>query len=84
MNIEFPGQTNPAPDGGVYFRALVDGKSMGCHVTLEALEDHFGTSTQRSPVEAFDLGRDRIYEAAIRLIQAGAPAPVLIRYRDIR
>lgn len=39
MIIQFPGPAVPAPDGGISYRALVDGESVACMFSMEALQD---------------------------------------------
>jgi hypothetical protein len=64
MTITFPDDA-PRFDGAnltVQFTAAVDGESVACFITAEALEDHFGAD---SPLEdtlltAFQRGRARI------------------------
>jgi hypothetical protein len=63
------GSDAPAFDGArmmVDFVALVDGASVSCSISAEALEDHFGaqSSLESELLQAFERGRARIHEAA--------------------
>jgi hypothetical protein len=78
MNIEFTERVIPTDNGGMMFQALVDGKSVVCRISPEALQQHFGGSddlseTQVSNLQAFQRGRARINEVAARMIRAGLP-----------
>jgi hypothetical protein len=83
MNIEFTGRKIATADGGFMFEAKVDGKPVTCQVSMETLRDHFGVdedaATNTSP---FDRGRDKIYQAAERLIREGIQ-PVVVLSADI-
>ena len=39
MKIEFIGPATIASDGGIHYPALLDGKSLICHFSYEALDD---------------------------------------------
>ncbi|WDD91678.1 DUF1488 domain-containing protein [Burkholderia sp. FERM BP-3421] len=72
MQIMF---TNEAPEYSgrelmLAFTAMVDGERIQCHITAEALEDHFGAASPRfeDMVGAFDTHRPRIEAAARRLL----------------
>ncbi|MDW9252703.1 hypothetical protein C7S16_4856 [Burkholderia thailandensis] len=61
MQIQF---TNDAPEYSgreltLAFMAMVDGEPVQCHITAEALEDHFGAASPRfeDMVGAFDTHR---------------------------
>jgi hypothetical protein len=83
MNIEFTGRKIPTADGGLMFEALVDGKSVICTVSMEALNDHFGvTEDVATNVSPFDRGQAKIYAAAERLIRAGV-SPVFVTSEDL-
>lgn len=51
----------------VWFSAIVDDKSIDCGVSIEALADHYG-AYHDDPLPAFRSHRERIQEAATRLI----------------
>ena len=64
MQITFS-DDKPAFDGAnltVRFLARVDGESVVCAITAEALEDHFGADSalETALMSAFDHGRNRI------------------------
>ena len=54
MNIEFTGPATNAEDGGILFRAKVDGKWVRCHFTYEALQDLDPTDLQMNPMAQFE------------------------------
>lgn len=83
MDIQFTGRKIPTADGGLMFEALVDGKSVICTISMDALKDHFGivedAATNSSP---FDRGQAKIHAAAERLIRAGV-TPVFVTSEDL-
>ena len=81
--IHFTDEATPAVDGGVYFKAIVEGKPVRCQVSLEALERHFTARQGMRPVEAYHLGRDRIHAVAERMLRKRPSESVLIRGADI-
>jgi hypothetical protein len=70
-------------DGGIMFEDLVDGESVICSISMDALKDHFriveDVATNSTP---FDRGQAKIYAAAERLIRAGV-SPVFVTSEDI-
>jgi hypothetical protein len=70
MEIEFPGQHAPAPDGGLAVRALVDGRTVSCQFTAELLEDIDPTLSYASPTQQFEASRGRLLEVAERKIRS--------------
>lgn len=65
--IIFPNQ-NPVVTSNrtVSFQAVVAGKAVECAISFEALKDHFGASTNKSPdlIRAFISGKKDILDAA--------------------
>lgn len=64
MHITFPDDP-PAFDGAnltVQFVARVDGETVACAISAEALEDHFGADSalESALITAFNRGRNRI------------------------
>ena len=53
MSIEFTGPAIPATDGGVAYRILVDGNTISCRVTLEALQDIDPANNHNDPMAQF-------------------------------
>lgn len=51
----------------VWFSAIVDDKAIDCGLSIEALTDHF-SAFYDDPLPAFRSHRERIQEAATRLI----------------
>lgn len=82
MHITF---TDDAPvfDGSsltVHFNARVDGEPVGCAISAEALEDHFGAD---SPLEdaligAFERGRARIRSVCAEALDQNGGASVIL------
>lgn len=69
----------------VWFSAIVDDKSIDCGVSIEALADHFG-DYQDDPPPAFRSHRERLQEAATRLItqrRFADDGTVIIRSADL-
>ncbi|MGZ2746832.1 DUF1488 domain-containing protein [Burkholderia stagnalis] len=88
MQIHFP---NEAPEYSgrelmLAFPALVNGERVQCHITAEALEDHFGAASPRleDMVGAFDMHRDRIEAAARRLLSETRAQCVTLRSGYVR
>lgn len=78
MNIKFTG-VRTGTLSGINFQALVDGQSLACSVTFEALHDHFPAG---SPDDSFVLGKTLIERAAEAKIRAGVK-PVVIYSADL-
>jgi hypothetical protein len=71
MNIEFTADEwhDPHRRQVVWFSAIVDDKCIDCGISIEALGDHFG-AFQDDPLPAFRAHRERIRDAAAKLITA--------------
>ena len=54
MKIEFIGPAVKAEDDGVLFLTKVDGRSVQCHFTFEALEDIDPDTLQIDPLQQFE------------------------------
>jgi hypothetical protein len=65
----------------VVFRALVDGETVPCAISVEALEDHFGARAEDRGdwMRAFDAGRVQIEAVAREHLQISQGHPVLLR-----
>jgi hypothetical protein len=65
----------------VVFSALVDGHPVPCAISVEALEDHFGATTECRDawMRAFDEGRARIEAVAREHLQISNGTPVLLK-----
>jgi hypothetical protein len=83
MNITFPQQAPVylADDPALTFWALVDGESIPCTISAEALEDHFGAASWREEdlERAFESGRCLIEGAAEQLLASVGCRPVMLR-----
>ena len=83
VQVTFPDDA-PAFDGAqvvVRFIAVVNGVSLSCAITAEALEDHFGarSTLEAELLRAFAEGRERIHEVCKRAIEASGGAAVVLR-----
>ncbi|MGX9698136.1 DUF1488 domain-containing protein [Janthinobacterium lividum] len=83
MKIEFPSNAGFDPSRYcVWFRAIVDGRTINCFITEEALTDHF-TATGRdasNSVAAFETNRAVIEPITKSLIvQLGPDADILLK-----
>ena len=54
MNIEFPGPAVPMQDGGISSKAVVDGETVACWFSMEALQDIDPALTQTQPIDQFE------------------------------
>lgn len=81
--VQFTDEATPAEDGGVYFKAIVEGRPVRCQVSLDALEHHFQASNSLRPVDAYQRGRDRIHAIAERMLRKKPGEQVLIRSSDV-
>ena len=71
MNVEFPGPAIPADDGGVAFRAFVDGEIVSCRFSMEALQDVNPQLTMEEPLAQFEASRETLLDAASKKIEKG-------------
>lgn len=70
MKIEFIGPAVSVPADGISFRAKVDGHTVACIFSLEALEDVNPATSLLCPEEQFKANRDALLAAAKRKIHA--------------
>lgn len=70
MNIEFLADEwyEPHRQKIVWFRAIIDEKTIDCGVSIEALADHFGAFFD-DPLPAFRRHRERVEAIATKLIE---------------
>lgn len=71
MKIEFPGPAVPAEDGGISFRAIVDGQTVACKFSMEALQDVDPSLTTASPAAQFEQSKSVLLSIAEKKIRAG-------------
>ena len=71
MLIEFVGSAVPAEDGGISFRAKVDGQAVACKFSMEALQDVNPSLTMAAPVKQFEASQGVLLEIAEKKIRAG-------------
>lgn len=70
MDITFTDAFTPTSEG-VSFQAVVDGKSIPCHVSVQVLKSIGPTNRFSTPTTMFETNRPRIEAAADRKIRAG-------------
>lgn len=85
MKIEFPGPAIPAEDGGISYRAKVDGVTVSCHFTMEALQDVDPRLSNASAAEQFEASKGKLLDIAAKKIQDGSVlrGPVQISTFDL-
>lgn len=71
MNIDFCGPAVPAQDGGISYRVKVDGQTVACRVSEEALQDIDPSSYQQDPMSQFEAHRSRLLAIAEKKILKG-------------
>lgn len=69
MEISFIGPAIEADDGGVAYRAKLDGKTISCRFTAECLEDANPRLIGLSPVRLFEANSGKLLEIAHRKIR---------------
>ena len=74
MNIEFTGPCVPAEDGGISFRAIVDGQTVACKFSSEALQDVDPNLTMSSSEDQFEASKSTLLQVAENKIRKGAVA----------
>ena len=80
MDITFTGASTLTTEG-VSFQAIVDGKSVPCHVSMQVLQDIDPTNRFSTPKAQFQNNRARIEGAADRKIRAGQLVNVWVHVR---
>ena len=71
MNIEFPGPAVPANDGGISFKAVVDGKTVACKFSMEVLQDVEPSLSMSSQETQFESSKQKLLQIAERKIREG-------------
>lgn len=74
MEIDFVGPAVPAEDGGISFRAMVDGQPVACKFSMEALQDVNPNLTMAAPIEQFEARRSALLAVAEKKIRTGKVA----------
>lgn len=86
MHIEFTDEAVWVGErSSVFFRAKVDGKTVKCFISSQALDDHFGGDDAQNYVPIVNSHWKEIRAVAERMIQAGyvSPASELILATNI-
>jgi len=84
MNITFPG--NHAINSqtfGINFEAKVNGRTVICSISTEALQDIDPSLAQGQPVQQFLANQSSFEAIAEQKIRAGAESPIVITSSDI-
>ena len=71
MNIEFIGPASIAVDGGVEYRAKIDGADILCHFSYELLEDVDPNEILGNPLEQFQNHQLKLLSIAEKKILDG-------------
>ncbi len=84
MKITFSGKYAPNPETfGINFEVILDGKSVVCSVSREALQDIDPSSTYTTGEQQFLSNRSSFESIAEEKIRAGAVPPIMISTRDV-
>jgi hypothetical protein len=93
LSIQFPKeQTYHDLLEAVVYPAIVNGKRIFCHISIEALSDHFGANLRaddlaKTMTEMFVANRPKIEEVTAKKIQTNKFEPdgtILVRSRDLK
>jgi hypothetical protein len=71
MRIEFAGPAMPAQDGGIFYRAIVDGTTVACHFSWEVLKEVNPALRSVTAAEQFEASRSRLLAIARNKIEGG-------------
>lgn len=71
MEIDFCGPAVPAKDGGISYRAKVDGETIACRITMEALQDIDPPNHQSDPMAQFEAHQGTLLSIAEKKIRNG-------------
>ena len=71
MNIEFPGPSVPAEDGGISFKSVVNGETVACKFSMEVLQDVDPNLTMESPTQQFESSKSTLLQIAEKKIRDG-------------
>ena len=71
MKIEFIGPAVGADDGGISFKVLVDGQTVACRFSMEALQDIKPAITTASAADQFEASKSTLLALAEKKISAG-------------
>lgn len=82
MNIQFPGPAVPMQDGGISYRATVDGSTVACQFNWEALQDVNPAHTEEQPMNQFHFSQGELLAIAEAKIRAGNVVNGIIHVRE--
>lgn len=71
MKIEFIGPPVLAEDGGIFYAAKLDGQTLLCHFSYEALEDVDSDAIQGNAVTLFEMHQLKLLSIAEKKIRDG-------------
>ena len=73
LQISFPAQEAPDENDGIRFPVLINGKRVGCQITVEALQDKFGMRDANS-MKTFKAKRQAIENCVADMIREAPDA----------
>ena len=79
MDIKFPGPAVPAEDGGISYRAKVDGQTVACHFSCEALQDVNPALSNAEAIEQFNASQGHLLSIAEKKIRANQVVNGVVR-----
>ena len=79
MDVSFPGPAIPAKDGGISFRAVVDGQTVACKFSTEALQDVKPSLTASPPSTQFEESKQVLLNIAEKKIRSGQVTEGVVR-----
>lgn len=79
MNVQFPGPAVPMQDGGISYRAIVDGATVACQFTWEVLQDVNPELTEEQPINQFNSSADLLRAIADQKIRSGGVVNGIVR-----
>lgn len=71
LKIEFLGPAINAPDGGIAYKALVNGETVSCRISMEALQDINPETRLDDPMSQFEMNQFTLLEIAEEKIRVG-------------
>lgn len=84
MQISFSGQYAINPQTfGINFEAIVDGSSVICMISTEALQDIDPSNAQGNAQDQFTSNRSAFERIAEKKIRDKQPAPIVITSADV-
>lgn len=84
MDVMFSGRREVVAASRVAFEAVVDGKSIWCSVSADALDDRFNNQGRMPAnlLRSFEANRTAIENTATRVLERGGPRSVELEAGD--